>query len=250
MKKIVFLLFFPIYLFALVSPYESLRINEKLDIMINHFVNDSLEQKLPPYPQKGKLKDDSPIKPLKYELYYNFIHRLKNIKQQREKELLAIEQKYEGDVAYYNGRVENLKKFYHDKKNLATILDESINKTYKIFYGKPSMKKPINNKKQLTTVIYAKQIYGYNYKLQRTVQIDIPKELAAEFTDNYRAVEVQITFKHDSDTLRMDKVLFNYKGILYEGRFIDKKDHFFKLKIKINDDIFSQIKINSKKGEK
>ncbi|MEA3352915.1 MAG: hypothetical protein U9Q33_03730 [Campylobacterota bacterium] len=250
LKKLLFILLLQLNLFAVISPYDSLSIEEKLEIMINHFISEQIQQQFPAVPVKEKLADDSIIKPLDYELYYNYIHRFKNIKQARQKEQEEIDEKFAGEIAYYKGRVNTLKKHYQKKENLLPLLHSSINKSYKIFYGQPAVKNLRTSDGKLFALLYSKDIYGFNYNIEKELLINIPKEIYNEVIDNYRTLKVKVAFSYENNILSMKQVKLLYNDIWYDGFFVDNKKDAIKLDIKINDDIFSQLNIDNIKGKK
>ena len=141
MRKL-FLLIIPFYLFAVQNPYTQLNIDEKLTILTQHFLDEQLQSKLPPKPVKEKVKDLSPINQLQYERYYNYIQRVKAITEDREKEEKDLQSKYEADIWYYNNKVKTLRQYYSKTNNLLPLLNTSINKSFKVFFGKPTITKP------------------------------------------------------------------------------------------------------------
>ncbi len=104
-KFIFFILLWSSYSLAVVNPYKSLPVNEKINVMVNYFLNEELNNLKPILPQKEKLQDDDAnLEPIKYEQYFNYIQRLKAIRESRVDEQKKIDEKYQGQVAFYNGK--------------------------------------------------------------------------------------------------------------------------------------------------
>ncbi len=238
-------LFFPLFLFALTNPYENISVNEKINILVNSFVNEELKSQIPSPPIKDKLKDDSPIVRIQYELHFSYIQRFKAITQEREKELKKIEEKYIGDIGFYNGKLKTLKHFYEQDENINPLIQNSINKTYKIIYGKPKIKDVIFDQKdsKVKATVYAEDIYGFNKWKEQRIFIDIPQELVNTFVDKYREAFAKIAFKYKEDILSIDFVEILFQENSYKGSFIGDINGKIKLNIKINDDIFQPIKL-------
>ena len=243
------LLLIPILSFALTNPYEDLSTDEKINILVNSFVNQELQLIVPPAPIKPKLKDSSPIVPIKYELHFSFIQRFKAITESRTEEQQKIDDKYIGDVGFYNGKLKSLKRYYKKDENLNPIIQNSINKTYKIIYGKPKLKDVNYNKKEnkITAKVFVSDIYGFNKWEEKDIIISIPDKLKDTFIDRYREAMVNIAFEYENNILRLSHLNILFQHNTYKAIFVDNTNEKIKLEIKINDDIFQLVKIEDKK---
>jgi len=246
MKKIVFIVLLPFYLFAVTNPYTSLDTNEKLNVMINHFLNISLENIKPPLPKKRELKDDgATLDPVKYELYFSYIQRLKAIRESRAEEQQIIDEDYKGKIGFYNGKLKSLKKFYAKQENLYPLLDDSINKAFKIVFGKPAF----------TDIVYENEINLLKANLNSIGFYDVakfnPMELELfvykgirdDFIKNHKISDIKVRFSFDGNYLSYKDIIFKFKGDEFIGNFLNSSNRKIKLDIKINDDIFRPLKI-------
>lgn len=244
----VFLLLIPFYLYSLVSPYESLSNDEKINILINQFLNEELKENIPNPPIKGKLQDSSPIVPVKYEQHFSFIQRFKATTESRAQEQQKIDDKYLGDVGFYNGKLKTLKKFYSKDENIDPIIQNAINKTYKVLYGKPKITKLQydKTKDELTAIFFVSDIYGFNKFEDKNITFDIPTDYKSKFKEIYREAFITLAIKYKNNILTLDHIVASLYGTNYKGYFNEKKKEKIKLEIKINDDIFQLIKIKDK----
>jgi len=245
MKKFVLLLF-PLYLFAVVNPYENLAVQEKLNIVINYFLNEELKTKLPLRPIKEILEDDgASLEPVKYEYYFSYIQRIKAIRESRADEQKSIDEKYEGKVSFYNGKVRTLNKFYSDIENLYPILETSINKAYKVVYGKPTIKDVIYDKniEAITATLHVEDIYGINKYIDKKIKINLSKKVKYMFLNDYDKEKVKIKFEYTNDLLVLKNVLIEFKEKDYIGTFLEKQNDKVVLDVKIDENIFKQIMI-------
>jgi len=243
MRKILLLLLTPLLLFSLVNPYQSLSIDEKLQILINHFLNEELVKKLPLKPIKGELEDSSEIVPFKHELYFNYIQRLKAIKESREAEQKQIEEKYDGEVQYYNGEIKNLQKYYSKKENIHQIVQNSINKAFKIIYGKPMITK-LNyseDKQTIYGLFYVEDIYGFHNFEDIKIKFVLPDDIKEQFYYEYRTSKVFVNFNYENDKLSLKDLTIIYKTKPYKALFQEFKKEY-NIKLFINQTLFNTIK--------
>ncbi|MEA3314761.1 MAG: hypothetical protein U9Q30_02735, partial [Campylobacterota bacterium] len=98
MIKYFILLLTPFYLFALYNPYLEIDEKEKLNILINYFINNSIKDSIPIKPLRDKVVDNSVIKRIKSEDYFAYIQRVKNIKEKREKDRVLFDKEYKDKV--------------------------------------------------------------------------------------------------------------------------------------------------------
>jgi len=246
MKKILFIVLIPLYLFSIPNPYESLPSNEKLNVMINHFLNVSLENIKPPLPKKRELKDDgATLDPVKYELYFSYIQRLKAIRESRAEEQKTIDDDYLGKIGFYNGKLKSLKKFYTKKENLYPLLDDSIKKAFKVVFGKPSFSDisyddDIN---LLQANLNSVNLYKVANFIPKKLELFVYKGIRDDFIQNHRQSNISVRFNYDGEYLIYKDILFKYKDNEYIGYFMNSVNNKIKLDIKINDDIFRPLKI-------
>jgi len=243
-KKIVFLSLIPLYLLALSNPYNSLPANEKLNIMVNHFLNLSLKNIRPPFPVKKTLKDDgATLDPVKYELYFNYIQRLKVIRESRAKEQLKIDEDYIGKIGFYNGKLKSLQRDYEKKENLYPLLNDSVNKAFKIVFGKPKFIDITYNdeinllKGKLATI----KIYKVADFEPLELELFIYKDIRDDFIKYHNESDIKVRFDFDGKYLIFKDVIFNFKDNEYIGSFLSPEKIKIKLDLKINDDIFQTI---------
>jgi hypothetical protein len=250
MIKKFLILIFPIYLFAVVNPYENLAVEEKLNIMINYFLNEELRTKLPLKPVKEILKDDgASLDPVKYEYYFSYIQRIKAIRESRAEEQKAIDEKYAGKVSFYNGKVKVLKKFYNKMDNLNPILQNSLNKAYKVVYGKPKIKDVQYDSSLgfVTATLYIEDIYGINKYKEKKIKIALSKQVKYLFLRDYEKAIVKVQFDYEDDLLVLKNVLFEFRSLDYIGTFLEKQNEKINFVVKIDEDVFKPIKIKDKK---
>jgi len=242
----ILLLILPVYIFALSNPYRSLDKNEKLNIMINYFINEEIKKNKPEIPVKRKLKDDgATLDPVKYELYFSYIQRLKAIRESRAEEQKSIDVEYAGKIGFYNGKLKSLKEYYHDKKNLHPILQKSINKAFKVVFGKPIFKDIVykNDINLLSAKLESLNLYNidtYNFK---ELELFVYKGIREDFIENHFLSDIKVRFTYDGKYLFYKDVIFVFKDHEFIGKFINTTNEKIKLDIKINDDIFRPIKI-------
>jgi len=244
MKKIILFIFIPFYLAALTDPYSSLSEDEKLNVMINHFLNISLENAKPPVPTKRELPDDgATLDPVKYEQYFSYIQRLKAITESRSEEQQRIDEDYRGKIGFYNGKINALKEFYQNDKNLYPLISKSINKAFKIVYGKPIVSNIIYDDEinLLKANLDSKDIYGVEKFPKKEVELFIHQSIRDDFMEDHDLSDVLVRFDYDGTFLLYKDILITYKGNEYIGNFLNPSNKKIKLKIKINDDIFRPI---------
>ena len=249
MIKILILLT-PLYLFAITNPYITLDKNEKLNVMINYFINEEIENNKPPLPIKRALKDDgATLDPVKYELYFSYIQRLKAIKESRAEEQKNIDVEYAGKIGFYNGKLKSLKEYYHKQKNLDPILQTSVNKAFKVVFGKPVFTNIVYNNEInfLSADLDTIDLYGVDRYTPQPVELFIYQGIRDEFIKYQSKSELQVRFDFDGEYLIYKDILFTYKDQEFIAKFIKQPTQKIKLKIKINDDIFHPIKIEETK---
>lgn len=243
MRKILLLLLTPLFLFSLVNPYQSLSIDEKLQILINHFINEELALKLPKKPIRGKLKDSSDIVPFKHELYFNYIQRLKAIKESREDEQNDLDQKYNGEIEYFNGEMKNLEKFYSKPENIHNIVQNSINKAFKIIYGKPMINrlKFSEDKQTINGIFYVENIYDFHKFDEVKIEFIVPNDIKKQFYYEYRTTKIFVNFNYDDNKLSLKDLTIIYKTKPYKAIFLgDTKE--YKIKLFVDPKLFERIK--------
>jgi len=242
MRYIILLL--PLFLFAMSSPYQTLSIDEKLTIFTQYFMDKTLKSKVPPPPKKEKLKDDgASLKPIKYEKYFNYIQRIKNIKESRKKEQKKLDEEYLGKIGFYNGKLKTLKKFYHQKKNITPILEDSLNKAFTVVYGKPILKdiKYDSFTNKLTATLDVDDLYQIESFVPQKLEIFIYKDFVADFVENFDLATVLVNFDFEKDYIKYKDVDIVYKSATYKGCFLSKPTDKFHIKVKVNDKIFEPI---------
>ncbi|MEA3554622.1 MAG: hypothetical protein U9R39_09550 [Campylobacterota bacterium] len=245
----ILILCFPIFLYAVSNPYTELKIDEKVNLLVNFFLNKELKNIIPKEPIKESIKDDSPINPIKYELYFSYIQRLKAINDSRAQEQKDIDEKYAGKIGFYNGKLKTLKKYYNKEENLHPILQNSFNKVYKILYGKPKLKDvsfdPLT--KKVTATVWVGSIYGYLKWDEKKITIDIPEDIRDIFIEENRMSKIFLNYDFTNNILKLKNLTILYDEKLYKANFVNKINKSIKLVIKINDDIFRLVKIEDKK---
>jgi len=230
------------------NPYKNLDDAIKLNVMVNYFVNDELKTLVPKVPIKEELQDDgATLDPVKYEYYFNYIQRLKAIHESRAEEQENIDEKFEGKIAFYNGKLKTLKRFYQKKENLEPIIANSINKAFKVVYGNPKFDALITNNKKTIGSIIADNIYDVSQFKPKKIQMVLDEKIEKSFLTKYRNIKPKIQFEYKNKTLYFKDILFTFNGKEYVANFVDKTSWNVKLNIKINDDIFRLIKIEEKK---
>jgi len=229
------------YSLAIIDPYKSLPADEKLTIMVNYFLNEELKNAKPHLPKKEKLKDDeASLEPIKYEKYFNYIQRLKAIRESRKAEQQKIDEKYQGQIAFYNGKLKNLKRYYRSENNLAPIIQKSINKAFTVVYGKPKFQSIKYNESNdfFVAQLGTQNIYGIDSFIPKEVYFRISKNDLDSFFDDYEESKIYVQFTYSNNLLNFKSILFKYNGTIYHGVFTNENNNKIKLNIKINDDIF------------
>lgn len=245
-KYLFTIVFTSSYLFAVLNPYESLPTNEKINLMVNYFINEELKSLKPIKPVKEQLKDDEAnLDPIKYEQYFNYIQRIKAIRESRVEEQKKIDEKYQGQLAFYNRKLKKLKKVYTDEKNFKPILQRSINKAFKVVYGKPKFKSVKYDERDDAFVakIVVEDIYHIDSFVPKEVYFRILQSDLDSFFTDYNESQINVIFEYSNNVLIYNSIIFKYKENRYKGIFIDEKNDKIKLNIKINDDIFRLEKI-------
>ncbi len=241
---IVFLI--PLYLFAIQNPYKSLNFDERFNLLMNYFLNEELTGVLPQKPEPKKVEPLGQIQKQDYERYYTYVQRVKFLEEENKRERDAAFEEYQGQVGYYNGKLSNLEKYYLEENHIDEILQNSINKTLKVFYGNPKIKELTLKDGKIKAVLYNKSFYGYDYGFEKDLLIDIPPDMQEKFWNRYKSAKIKVVFQKLGDTLFMTgvDVIFDQKS--YKGSFLGETDFEIKLNVKINDDIFRPITIGDK----
>ncbi len=246
MKNLLLIFMIVSSVVAIENPYKTLPSNEKLNILVNYFINEELQNLKPVKPIKEKLKDDDAnLEPIKYEQYFNYIQRIKAIRESREDEQKKIDEKYQGQLAFYNRKLNKLKKVYDDPQNFNPILQRSINKAFKVVYGKPTFQniEYDENNDEFQAQLTTKNIYKMDSFSPKKVYFKISKSDVDSFFSNYENSQITVLFEYSNNVLIYNSIIFKYNDTLYKGVFVDKIDDEIKLDIKINDDIFRLEKI-------
>lgn len=246
----ILLLLTPLYLFAISNPYITLDKYEKLNVMINYFINEEIEKSKPPLPVKRELKDDgASLDPVKYELYFSYIQRLKAIKESRAEEQKNIDVEYAGKIGFYNGKLKSLKEYYHDQKNLYPILQTSVNKAFKVVFGKPIFSNIVYNSEInfLSAKLDTLDLYDIDSYTPKAVELFIYQGIRDEFIKHQSQSNLHVRFDFDGEYLIYKDILFTFKDQEFIAKFIKQPTQKIKLNIKINDDIFHPIKIEETK---
>ena len=230
--------------FILANPYKNISVDEKITLFTNYFLNESIKSKLPKKPLKGvPKKHEYNYEPTKYELYYNYIQRLKAIEESIKEEQKKLEQKYEADIYKYNKKLKALKKFYSQEKNLYPIFAESFNKALKVVYGKPIL---IIKSGSTGVQFFLDTIAIYSEKNFTPKPIEFNYADEKRMFNFYQMCDLSVTFNFDNNLLQYDEVICSYKDKIYQGKIKLKTNKKIKLNIKLNDDIFQPIKISNK----
>lgn len=245
----VLLLIMPLYLFAITNPYKDFDVHEKLNIMVNYFLNEALAETKPPKPEKRILKDDgATLDPVKYELYFNYIQRLKAIKESRAEEQKSIDIEYAGKIGFYNGKLKTLKNEYSKQENLYPLLQKSINKAFKIVFGKPTFTNiEYNNEINLLKAnLTAINLYEVDTFKSKELELFVYEGHRESFMKNSDDAQIVVRFDFDGKYLRYKDVLFHFENDEYIGTFINPLNEKIELNIKINDDIFRPLEVGVK----
>ena len=236
------ILFVPFLLFGISNPYDNLKKNEKINLLLNYFINREISLKIPPKPIREVVKENGTINFNKYERYFSYIQRLKAINEGSIEEQSKFDEVYLGKLGFYNGKLKALKEFYHKKTNLLPILQTSFNNTFKVIYGKPKLKDVYYDKKKqkLFATLWIDDIYGLNNWKSRLIQLNIPKADIENFIKKYRSskIEILFTFNYKRKLIKLQgiEVSFNHKK--YNGKFLSLEKNTLKLNIKIDDTLF------------
>jgi hypothetical protein len=233
-------------LFLQANPYKELDSDIKLNLMINYFLNEELKKIVPPKPIEEKMQDDGlSLDPVKYEKYYNYIQRIKAIHDSRAAEQKDINEKYEGKIGFYNGKLKVLKRFYAKEKNLNPLLQISINKAFKVVYGKPVFRnmKYDQNTNTIYGILHIKNIYSIDKFEDKKIEFYMEEKNINKFLAKYDKLKVKVQFDYKENKLYLKDSLFLLNNKEYKVNFTDKINDKIKLDIKINDDIFHLIKI-------
>ena len=230
-----------VFTFNFANPYKNLDEEEQVELFTNYFINETLTSKLPPLPKRGKPQEhEYNYEPTKYELYYNYVQRIKAIQDALADEQKGLNEKYEADIYKYNKKLKALSKFYSQDKNLYPILTESFNKAFKIVYGKPILK-IAKADIGIQFFLDSESIYSKNKFSPVPVEFNYADE--KRLFGFYEKCELSVTFEYNNGMLSYDEVVCDYKDNFYQGKLKPKNNEKTKLNVKINDDIFQQIKL-------
>jgi hypothetical protein len=240
-------------LYGLESPYKTLALDEKFNIMMNYFLTKELEAKLPLYPKKKILKDDgASLDPVKYEFYFSYIQRIKRIREAREEDQKKIDEIYAGQVAFYNSKVDILFKYYSKEENIYPLLYNSINKAFKVIYGKPILKNVRYSRKykQLVGTLHIEPLYNIEMIPDTNIKIKIRKNKQINFLKQYNDYKILIEFVKNNNILKFKNIILQnkqneYNGFFIENSYIDSLE--LRLNIKPNKSVFNKIKLQLKK---
>jgi len=246
----ILLLLMPLYLFSITNPYKDFDVNEKLNVMIQYFLNEALEETKPEKPIKRELKDDGAIlEPIKYELYFNYIQRLKAIRESREEEQEKIDVEYMGKVGFYNGKLKTLNNYYKKEENLDPLLEISINKAFKIVFGKPQFTNISYNEETnlLKADLSVIDLYNVADFKPKSLELFVYEGNRDKFIQSSADMNIIVRFNYDGIYLTYKDVVFNFEDHEYIGTFINPTNEKIKLDIKINNDIFQPLQIGENK---
>lgn len=239
----IFFIFIPHFLFGIENPYKAISFDEKFNVVFNYFLNEKLKEELPKKPILQKVKPLGDIEKYDYERYYNYVQRVKFLKDENQKKQQKALEEYAGKVGYYNGKLANLKKDFLENGRINEVIQSSINRTFKIFYGNPKIKDLTLYKNKIKATIYNKSFYGFEYKLNKDIVIDIPQNIQENFFNRYKGAKTLVNFVKIDDTLIMKDANVVFENKNYKATFLDKVLLKIKLDIKINNDIFQPINI-------
>lgn len=250
MKKVLFYLFLPFILWAVPNPYENITSQEKINIMFNYFLNESLEKSKPAAPVKKILKDDgATLDPVKYELYFSYIQRLKAIRESREENQKRIDEEYAGKIGFYNGKLRALKLFYEDTKNLEPFVQQSINKAFKIVFGQPRLENIMYNDEinLLTANLTTHDMYAVDSFVPQKVELFVYQDIRKEFMNDTEQIAVNVRLEKKGNVVILKDIVCHYKEHEFIGKFLNPSNIKIKLDLKINDDIFRPLEIGEKR---
>jgi hypothetical protein len=238
-------LLIPIYLFGIQDPYEKLDINEKANLIANYFFNKELKRKLPPKPEREKVEKLGNIKAIKYEQYFAYIQRVKALKRAKDEENQKADEKFEGEVGYYNGNMKTLYKHYKKYENKRPMIQNSINKTLKALFGKLRLSKLnlIIDTRDIEAKLFTEDLYGLDYIFEYDVVIDVPIKEQENFINRYRSSKVVVSVDYTDNILTFKDFVVNFEGKTYKGKFKEKVDKKLEFDIKIDEKLFEPIKL-------
>ena len=202
------------------------------------------------------MQDDGlSLDPVKYEKYYNYIQRIKAIHESRVAEQKDIDEKYEGKIGFYNGKLKVLKRFYAKEQNINPLLQISINKAFQVVYGKPVFKNMKYDKKnnKVYGILHIVNIYNVDKYKDKKIEFSIKEKNSKKFLKVYDNLKVKIQFDYKENSLYLKDCLFVFKNEEYIASFIKKTNEKVKtlqkeLESIIN--ILSAILITSKSNLK
>jgi len=241
-RYFIFLLI-PFYLFALNNPYKEINQKEKLNILINHFVNNEIVKVIPAKPVRDKVVDNSVIKRIKSEEYFAFIQRVKLIKEKRAKEKLLLDKEYEEKVKKHNNKLDELEEFYSKKENIDKLLQEGFNKSFTIVYGKPKLKDVYfeTSQNKIIATLYIANIFSFDEWGDRKVIVDVPTKLQKRFLDYSRSAKGRLYFDYKNNIAILKGVKIYFDKHIFDGKFIENISYKVKIKLKIDKKLFKKV---------
>jgi hypothetical protein len=141
--------------------------------------------------------------------------------------------------------LKNLEKFYDNPKNLNPIIQRSINRAFKVIYGKPNFDSVKYDEKndEFKANLIAEDIYKIDSFIPKIVYFKISKSDIDSFFTKYQESDINVIFEYRNNLLIYNSIIFKYNDNTYKGVFIGETNDQIKLDIKINDDIFRLEKI-------
>jgi hypothetical protein len=243
------MIFFVIVFNLFANPYKDLPSQEKIELFTNFFVNESLQKMFPKKPEKQiYIKENENPEPSKYEFNYNYIQRLKAIRETNQREQQKVDEKYASMVMRYNAKLASIYIKHQNKENLLPIVEKSLNKALKVVYGKPVITN-IKYGDAIGAQLDVENIYG----IDKFEPLDIVFE-TTEYNDTlfreYEKCETFVKFDFDWESFSYKELICKLNDRIFKGDIILKDNQKFKLNIKINDDIFQEIIIEDTIDEK
>lgn len=243
MIKYFVLLFTPFYLFALYNPYLEIDKKDKVNILINYFINESIKKVLPLKPIRDKKIDNSIIKKVKSEEYFAFIQRVKNIKEKREKDKILFDKEYKEKIERYNSKIDKLKEFYSKDKNIEKLLENSFNKSFIIVYGKPRLQNIYfnNRNNKVMGKLFIENIFTSNDWGINDIFIDVPKKLKDRLLKYYQIAKARLEFDYKNNIAILKGIKIYLDREVFNGTFVKNIDYKIKIKIKIDKTLFKKV---------
>lgn len=224
---------------AFSNPYKEVSSEEKINIFTNYFLNMKVQEELPKKPEKQKADTGKyNYNATKYELNYNYVQRLKAIKESIAEEQGKYNDQYNAEIYKYYNKLEKLYKKYQNKEHRLLGVQESFNKALKTVYGKPVVRvKEVEGLKRF--YLDVDNIYNLHEFTPKEVKFGVVAK--TKLLPVYDQCELNVVFKYENEDIIYDEVSCKYKERVYIGEIVDQGSEKVKLKIKINDDIFQKI---------